>query len=96
MFRQTDPGRLDLLDDALLEEIMLCLPPESIAMTASACTSLHRSIASSKSLWQSICSTKWQHCHSAALKRDPLGLYATGNGWDSPKFVAGEVNTVLG
>ena len=90
------PPQITDLDGDLLSEVMLCLPPASIVMAAASCASLRHSILGGSGrgrggLWRTVCTDKWRHCHAAALERAPHRLYASGNGWDSPSFLAGEV-----
>ena len=82
---------LDSIDGDLQELIFCSLSPESITMTAATCWALHRSIMRNAILWRTLCTRKYRHCHSVPLEREPWRLYANGNGWDKPAFLAGEV-----
>ena len=78
---------LSLANDLLLN-IVSFLPPDAIALLACACKPLAHVLQNNQELWREICRCKWEHCHASPCARR---LYASGNGWDKPSFVAAEV-----
>ena len=99
VFRQTDPVQLtgicrefamlllSLANDLLLN-IVSFLPPDAIALLSCACKPLAHALQGNQELWREICRCKWEQCHASPCARH---LYASGNGWDKPYFIAAEV-----